>query len=679
MEPTAEPTAQPTTEPTPGPTAQPTTPPTSEPTPGPTSAPTPPPTPSPAATERPQPSPISTPLPPATPSPTPPASADPTSGTIEAARNGAIGARVVVTGTVTVERGRILGDRTIALVDRTGGIFVRLPRDGAPDVVRGDLVRVAGVLAAPYGNLEVRPDDATDIVGVGTGALPDPVALDGSAIGEAHEGVLATASGVIVAANRRQSGAVSIALRDDTGEFRVYLHAGHGVANSDLARGRRLSVVGLVGQRASRSGGTDGHRVWPRDAADVISRKRSDPGASPRPGDSAGPGENGAVRPPRKRIAALEPGDVATIVGVVTSKAGLFDGDGRRVTVEDKSGAILVRYPADARPHVIGTVIAASGEVGTWFDTLQLEASDRPTASAKRNVKAVLLKRTPNVKDEWSLVTVRVRLLDVSRSGDTWRAEAELVGGGSLPIAGIAGSRVAADAVEVDRSARITGIVRRAHPQATDQRFAIVPRSRRDIRLGARIRSKADDELEDVNSVARADDIAAVGEGPSTAVGGLSVTLASLERFNDRVVMVGGRLEAIAGRELTISDGATRRTIRLARSATPLANPLREGDIINVTGRVTAREGGSSTVVVASATDVRRAVSLSSGRIAPLAATLPGQLDSVLSEGAATSADPGSRPPALAFLSIIVGALATMALAGMALLLLRRRRDAVDG
>src|SRR5204863_5701849 len=84
---------------------------------------------------------------------------------------------------------------------------------------------------------------------------------------------------------------------------------------------------------------------------------------------------------------------------------------------------------------------------------------------------------------EWRLVRVQGDLLDVHRSGDRWTAELS-VDGIRVPIAGLAGAAVPSGALIAGRTATIVGIVRRPYPSASDRRFAIVPRSSRDVTLG---------------------------------------------------------------------------------------------------------------------------------------------------------------------------------------------------
>jgi len=106
---------------------------------------------------------------------------------IEAARREQIGETVTVEGIVTVEVGRILGDRTTVIQDASAGVAVRLP-EGVANPVRGDRVRVTGELAAPYGNLEIRP--ASDGFRVsGRGPQPAPAEVTTGQVSEATEAV----------------------------------------------------------------------------------------------------------------------------------------------------------------------------------------------------------------------------------------------------------------------------------------------------------------------------------------------------------------------------------------------------------------------------------------------------------------------------------------------------------
>ncbi len=494
----------------------------------------------------------------------------------------------------------------MAIQDGSGGIAVRVPLGYPSDTLaRGAIVTVSGALADPYGNLEVRPTEPAQIVLIGSGGLPEPVVLDSAHVAEAREGSLAVITATLVDIDRYSSGALSLSVRDDRGAARVYAFAEANLDPASLVRGQRIRATGIVGQRASRSGASDGHRLWLRGQADLVV---VDDGASPTPPPDGTPGdEPGDARPTRVSIRKATPGRTVTIDGVVTSVAGLIDSEGRRVTVQDRSGAILVRYPDGAKPANVGRVIRATGEVGTWYGGNQLEAASTPRLKGRLPVVPTNLRRPPAEADEWRLVSVSVRIIDVERDGDTWRAEAEFTSGEALPIVGLAGSGIDADRIEEGRMARISGIVRRAHPSANDQRFSIAPRSGKDIKLGRLLLAAASsDETGDADgggsgdvylaAIATADDGSAV----------LTATLGSLDALTDRVVRVGGRIDTIEGRRLTLDDGTAQGTVRFADDVVAVEPVLRVGEVINATGRVRSRAGGPE-VLVETAADVSRA------------------------------------------------------------------------
>jgi hypothetical protein len=601
--PTPPPTPVATTLPTPAPTASPTVPvsttePTHRPTLEPTAAPT--------AEPRPTPSQVPTLAPEPTPAPTSPAAI-----AIARAREVPVGESVTIAGTVTVQPGRLLDGATVVVQDETGGVVLRLPRDFASgSVARGDILMAHGLLSAPYGNLEVRPAEVTDLQVMGRGGLPRPMPIDTDGLRESNEGLLAETEGIVTDVDRYASGAVSIRLRDNRGEGRVYAFAPIALGRDTVRRGQRVRAVGIVGQRASRSGADDGHRLWLRGAGD-LEVVGGPPGASTPPGKGKDEDRKGKDqdRPkvPRVLIRDAVPGRTVAIVGVVTSRAGLIDADARRVTVQDRSGAILVRYPAEVRPAGVGRKIRVTGEVGTWYGAPQLEASSTPRRKSRAEVVATALARPPGEADEWSLVTVDALVTDVQRTSDTWRAEAVLRSGETLPIAGLAGSGIDGDLLEPGREARISGIVRRAHPSATDQRFAIVPRTRSDIRLGARPPREDDGEGDENGD---RDALAAVGHDGNRSTPVPTVTLGALARHDQRIVRVGGRVQSLQDRRLTLEDGTASGLVRLGQAVGSVAGTIDVGDVVNATGRVKRRGDGRHEVFVMAAADLRQASQL---------------------------------------------------------------------
>ncbi|HXG26171.1 MAG TPA: lamin tail domain-containing protein, partial [Candidatus Binatia bacterium] len=254
--------------------------PTPSPTPAPTPSPTMAPTPSPTVTPSPTPTPTLTPAPTATPGP----SAPPTLTIVEA-RGAAVGTTVTVAGMVVAEAGRLGLPPTVAIADGTGGIVVKLP-DGVAGPPRGTTVRVRGLLADPYGQLQLRPKKAADFVVTGQGSLPSPIGIVAADVGEAIEGRLAEITGTVTATPRKGTGGdLAIDLVDATGKpFRVVSDGSTGIVAADLAKGRSYRLIGIVGQRASRKGALDGYRIHLRDRGDIVAVVGVAPGASAAPG-----------------------------------------------------------------------------------------------------------------------------------------------------------------------------------------------------------------------------------------------------------------------------------------------------------------------------------------------------------------------------------------------------------
>jgi hypothetical protein len=671
--------------------------PTPTPVPTPTPTVTPRPTAAPTATPRPTPSPAATPAPTPTPTPTPTAT-PPVDQPIVVIRQAAVGATGTVTGTVTAEPGRLLDQRVIVIQDGSGGIPVRLPAGVDLDrFPRGRIVRVTGVLAAPYGNQELRPVRADAISLQGDGGLPVAVDRSGSELGEVTEGTLARVSGTIERVDAGSSGSITVTLEEGSGELRVFLHAGHGVPRERLTPGWRLTATGIVGQRESSAGAGDGHRLWPRDARDLVLSAPPTPTPTPPPADptprptpTARPRPTATPAPPVRRIADLVAGQVSTIEGTVTTPAGLLDGDARRVVVQDLSGAILVRLPEGAAVPPVGGRVRATGEAGTYYDAPQL-AVDEPIAQlGRRGTPPLLLRRAPDRALEWRLVRVVVRITDVSRDGDAWRLEGSLGAAGTLPVAGVEAAAIPSDGFDEGRMATITGIVRRAWPTASDQRFAIVPRSPDDVRLGPAPGPGAGPGADaGSGSDQGTDPNAAPGAGPASpdALGGpggtpdgtLVVRLADLPRYVGRRVRVGATVADADTSVLTLRDGAATGRVRLLDPLPADEAPLAAGETVNVTGTVT-RLPSSGLELVASAADLTRAARLGAPTPAPRLPTpsvLPAEPGPAGPDTAAAAPAAGGLPPTLVAALVLIGIASCVATAA-ALAWWRRRRSVPD-
>jgi hypothetical protein len=293
-----------------------------------------------------------------------------------------------------------------------------------------------------------------------------------------------------------------------------------------------------------------------------------------------------------------------TVVGTVTTRQGLLDVDGDRVAVQDSSGAILVRLPNDFGAQV-GQKLRVSGEVGTYYGAPQLTA-DSASREGQGNVAPASVRSSPFASSlEWRLVTITGVVQDLHRDGEAWRAEVT-VGDGSVPVAGIERSGIAPDTLVEGRAATIVGVVKRAYPTSSDQRFALVPRSAADIRLGP------------APATARPDGSSSPSDGPAPGAtpdgeGGLSpwpgsltpgesagpddppaagatpggedtIPVADVAGHIGERVTVGGFVTAIDGARLTVQDETAATVVRVSGDAMVALESIGVGDLINATG-----------------------------------------------------------------------------------------------
>ncbi len=594
-----------------------TAPPTDEPTEVPTDTPAGTPTVTPPATPTPAPS----PTPPATltPLPTTTPTATPTPApvvSIAEARVQPIGATVVVGGTVTVGPGLILGHTTLALEDDSGGIYAKLPSASASDVAPGDIVQVAGVLAAPYGNLQV-DINPNGMAVIGHSDEVAPRNLEVGEFGEATEGLLARVDGTVDSISASSSGSVTVMLTDASGVGRVFVYDTLGLGAADFVRGEELSVTGLVGDRLGL------YRLWPRSSADIV--HLGEPAPSPTPRTSATPEPTSASEAISIGAALLRAGQTVTVEGTVSVRTGLLDSDGTRVTIQDDTGAILVRLPNNDSTAV-GDRIRVSGAVGTYYGAPQLTA-DRLTGLSSVSLTPLVVRSAPlSAALEWRLVTVSGEISSVSRDGDTWRAELTLAGG-SLPVSGLSRSGIAASAVEEGRHATITGLVKRAYPTATDQRFALVPRGPTDITLGAAGTtsgsagpSLAPPTTRLTSSAAWPTPSAGTGSGDGNGVGGPSASSVALGELPDHLgetVAVGGRVVVVNSASITISDGGGVVMVLLSGSALDQVPSFSPGDLLNAIGIVVEGADGSPAIAVSDARALTRLAQVGATRPLP--------------------------------------------------------------
>ena len=655
------------------------------PTPGPVDSPTPP-----ALTPTPEPTPIPTPVPTSTPdvlpspepstapssSPSPAPSALPSTEpqlAIGEARRRPLGSVVGVTGVVTAEAGRLGTAGLFAIGDASAGLVVRLATDQvAPP--RGVRVEVRGTLAEPYGQLELR--HAT-IRSLGAASAVPPLEIDGSGLGESVEARLVHLSGTVDSVVRKAP-AGDIAFELLAGGVRVHIAAdgSSGLARASLVRNRSYRLTGLVGQHATKKGRLDGYRIWLRDSHDVelvaggtspTPASTTPPSSTTLPSSSSKPTSSASSSPALVSIAraVLLHDRPVTIQAVVTAGAQLLDATQRRIVVEDATAAVEVYLPPDVSPAAVGARVSVVGSIVRAYGAPRLKATELHVLGAGQARSPLDLRRAPGATDEWRLVRVTGSVGAVHRLGDRWRVELA-VGGDRVPVSGLSGAHIPPTALVEGRRATIVGIVRRAYPNATDQRFAIVPRSPADVALAPAPRGIPG------KSASPAPGVAAAGRGVTgTQPQPADVDLVDLPANLGRVVRVGGLVVDLTADGPSLDDGTDVAQVVLAGSAVEYLPLLETGDAINAAGAV-ERRGNETVVVVRDPALLERVVDLA-GPISSISAPEP---QSSASDAArAPSLAAGTTPSGLGPSGTAgLASLALISLASASVTLLRRQR-----
>jgi hypothetical protein len=584
---------------------------------------------------------------------------------------------VIATGVVTAEPGRLGTPPLVAIADASGGIVVRLP-DGAPRPDRGDVLIVHGALADPYGQLEIRPT-ASGVTLLGTGALPDPVPVGSSGLGEWTEGRLVAVTGVLAGrVSKSTSHDLSMILETDAGTaVRIAADATSGIDADAFMVGGRYRIVGVAGQRASRKGALDGYKAWARDPRDVsflggpVASATAGATASPRRTATPRPtGASGGITPIAQ---ALRGGDRdVTVQGVVTAPSTLLDSTGRRIVIQDATQAIEVLLPKDGPAPRLGRLVRVTGRVGSAYGSPRLRATAADDRGAGRSPAPLALAAPPSDTRAWMLVSVQGRIDSVRKLGERWQAEL-VVGGGRAVVIGQPGAGIASDALVEGRTAVVIGVVRRAYPTASDRRPAILPRTRADIRLsgdghGGAASGRHQDRAGDGPTVA------ASGSAGAATVGGVpDADLVDLGALDGRRVRVGGLVTALTDSGFELDDGTAIGRVALTGPAAQLSGLLEPGDAVNVIGVVGSVEGGLGVIVDDPAAIVLgsdpAAAGVGGGRpIGPRAGTVTDAADDH-PRRAGLGVDPALLPGAGAGLATLLG----VGAASLGVTFLRRR------
>ncbi len=305
-----------------------------------------------------------------------------------------------------------------------------------------------------------------------------------------------------------------------------------------------------------------------------------------------------------------------TVDGDVTAPAGLLDGDARRVTIEDGGAAVLLRLPDGVSLPAVGDRVRVSGAMGTYYGAPQLAADAAPAVIGHATSAVTVLRRPPAAADEWLLVRVTGTITGLVRSGSAWRAEMILPdGAGSLPIAGLAASGIPSTALAENGGATITGLVRRAYPTATDQRFAIVPRTSADVATAPIATASASPSGSANPShsagasggpAASGTNLTIVSSDPSAAPSAkpAAIELVDLPDHDGQLVLVAGRVLSVTTESIVIDDGTTTASLRVAGEPITLDLAPEVGQVVNAIGTAAPVDGQRWEVVLASLADI---------------------------------------------------------------------------
>jgi hypothetical protein len=544
---------------------------------------------------------------------------------------------VEVRGIVVAQAGRIGTPSLVVIADSTGGIAVRLPT-GSADPARGRVLTVRGKLAAPYGQLEIRPVKDGLTVSA-TEAQPAPADLGLRVLGEADEARLVTVTGRLPKRPAKASGGdLTLFLeRSDGSLVKVMADASSRIGAASFQVGASYRLTGVVGQRATRSGALDGYRIWLREPADVVRTAGPATSSSPTPTGSATSTSGPSLQPVSIARAKTMLDRTVAVIGIVTAPVTLLDGSGHLVVVQDTTGAIEVRLPNDADAPGLGTKIRVEGTVGTAYGAPRIKA-DRVERLGTASIPAALvLHVAPTAAHEWRLVTVRGRIDTIRKLGDRWRAELA-IGTVKVVVVGQAGAGIPADVMDKGRTATVTGIVRRPYPTATDRRFTILPRRRSDIHVDGKPASATTGST-------------APNTGSTSGPGTAGAPLATAQPVPDapdadlrdlaarpdgELVRVGGLVGDLKPDGFTLDDGTAIGTIAFQGAALELLALIEPGDAINVIGKV-GRHDANPVVIVEDPAGVVLAASedVADATSAADAASAPAPVD----------ADPTEEPP----------------------------------
>jgi hypothetical protein len=332
--------------------------------------------------------------------------------------------------------------------------------------------------------------------------------------------------------------------------------------------------------------------------------------------------------------------------------------------VQDRSAAIEVFLPAGASAPPVATRLHVEGTVKRAYGAPRLQATKVTLRGSGAAPVPVVLRTEPGESHEWQLVRINGPVASVHKLGDRWRAEIRL-GGRQVVVVGQAGAGIAADTLEKDRMATVTGIVRRPYPTASDQRFTILPRNPADVRVAGSAAAGSTSTQRPTGGDS-AGSAASAGTG-DPALQGRDVDLANLADALGEQVRVGGLVTDLEPRGVRIDDGTASALVVLDGEAAQLLPLIEPTDAVNASGTVESL-GGEFAVVVTDPAGIALAADPTTAGAAATATPLDAPSGDSSGSTEASLADPFGGLPGLAGL----GTLAAVTALSVAVTCLRR-------
>jgi len=254
-----------------------------------------------------------------------------------------IGESVVVEAMVTWQNQ--WDDRVFFFQDATGGLSAFY--SGAPEMQRGDLIRLRGTIGAFRGEVQISP---TDLQVLGHVAEPTPLGVTGAQINAGElQGMLVTVTGTIQSVDVLSFGNQMVILRDGVGtDLRIYVDSRNGVTSADWpAVGSAVRVTGVLGTDDRNQAEGMGPRIELRDIDDIATV----------------PAGVTSMAEARAMV-----GSVVTVRGAVTWQTPW---DTRVYFFQDETGGMST-FHSGAPDLLVGDVVTVTGTMAAFRGEIQI-------------------------------------------------------------------------------------------------------------------------------------------------------------------------------------------------------------------------------------------------------------------------------------------------------------------